>query len=180
MRSNIMRSGVALAAFAGVTAATAGVGSLISPRPSSPATQQWFQRLRKPRFQPPAAVFGPVWSVLYTTIAISGFRTWRAPRSPARSRALRWWAIQLALNGAWSPLFFGRKNPRAALADSALLWASAANYTRLASHVDKSAAWILAPYLGWLTFATALNAAIVRKNDPAPDADPACGEHDPP
>lgn len=101
---------------------------------------------------------------MYPVIAWSGYRTFRAPPSPERSRALAYWATQLGLNAAWSPLFFGAHRPRASLADSALLLAAAGNYTRHARKVDKVAARAMWPYLGWLTFATALNAEIVRRN----------------
>jgi len=156
-------SATALALIGGATLAAAALGAIASPA-SSPGTQRWFRRLRKPSIQPPDSVFGPVWSALYPTIAWSGYRTWRSPDSPERDRALRWWGVQLGLNGLWSPLFFGWKQPSAALLDSGLLLASAGNYVRHARRVDKPAAWMLAPYLAWLGFATLLNAEIVRRN----------------
>jgi translocator protein len=152
-----------LALMGGATLAVAALGGLVSPG-RSPSTQRWFRRLNKPAFQPPPAAFGAVWSALYPTIVASGYRAFRAPPSPERSRALRWWGVQLGLNGLWSPLFFGLRRPRTALADSALLLAAAGNYVRHAQRVDKPAAWMLAPYLGWLGFATLLNAALVRRN----------------
>jgi benzodiazapine receptor len=105
-----------------------------------------------------------VWSLLYPSIAWSGYRTFRAQPSPARTRALAFWGAQLGLNAAWSPLFFGLHQPKASLVDSALLLAAATNYTRHAGKVDKAAAIAMWPYLGWLTFATVLNADIVRRN----------------
>lgn len=152
-----------LALLGGTTLAVAALGGLFSPG-RSPRTQRWFKRLKKPAFQPPPPAFGAVWSALYPSIVASGYRAWRAQPSPERARALRWWGVQLGLNGLWSPLFFGLHKPKAALADSALLLAAAGNYVRHAHRVDKPAAWMLAPYLGWLGFATVLNAALVRQN----------------
>jgi benzodiazapine receptor len=127
----------------------------------------WFRALRKPSFQPPDRVFGPVWTVLYATIAYSGWRIWRSNASRTRSRALGLWGTQLALNGAWTPLFFGARRPRAALVDIIALDLAAAAYAAVASRIGRQAAATFVPYLGWLGFATALNARIVTKN---PDA----------
>ena len=139
------------------------LGALVSPGRSS-ATQRWFKRLRKPPFQPPDKLFGPVWSLLYPSIAWSGYRTFRAPPSQERTRALTLWSAQLGLNAAWSPLFFGLHKPKASLADSALLLATTLGYAQQARRVDKAAALSMLPYLGWLTFANLLNAEIVRRN----------------
>ena len=130
----------------------------------SPSRQRWFKRLNKPSYQPPDKVFGPVWSLLYPTVAWSGYRTFRAAPSAPRSRALALWGTQLGLNAAWSPLFFGLRRPKASLADSALLLAAALGYAQQARRVDKAAALAVLPYLGWLGFATLLNAGIVRRN----------------
>lgn len=124
----------------------------------------WYRVLRKPPLQPPNRVFGPVWSVLYGAIAYSGWKVWRAPKSPERSRALALWAAQLGLNGAWTPLFFGARRPKLALADLAALDAAATAYAAAAAEVDRTAALVVAPYLAWLGFATYLNAEIVARN----------------
>jgi translocator protein len=157
------RNGAVLALMTGATLGAAALGALASPARSL-RTRAWFRHLRKPPFQPPDNVFGPVWGMLYPSIALSGYRTFRAPDSVDRRRALRWWGAQLGLNGLWSPLFFGAHKPIAALADSALLFGAASRYVRHARNVDRAAAWMLTPYLGWLAFATVLNAEIVRRN----------------
>ena len=154
------RKTTAMIAFGALTGTTAGLGALAS-RPSGSA---WFRALDKPPFQPPDWVFGPVWSVLYGMIAASGYRTWRAPRSAHRSRALALWGIQLGLNGLWSPIFFGKKAPVAALVDVSFLLGTTAGYVSAARKADRTAAWLAAPYLGWVAFATVLNAEIVRRN----------------
>jgi tryptophan-rich sensory protein len=152
----------ALLGFAGITAVAALAGRSATRRGLSP----WYEQLRKPPFQPPAQIFAPVWTVLYGAIALSGWRVYRRPKSAERERALRLWATQLGLNGAWSWLFFGRHRPRASLADSALLLVTAAEYAKVARPLDPTAAWLFAPYLGWLAFATLLNEEIVRRNPP--------------
>jgi len=105
-----------------------------------------------------------MWTGLYGLIAASGLRTYAAPKGPRRRAALGLWAAQLALNGLWPRLFFGRRRPRAALVDSALLLATSAAYAGIARRVDPTASKLFAPYLGWLAFATLLNAEIVRRN----------------
>lgn len=124
----------------------------------------WFRTRRKPSYQPPGWVFGPVWSVLYATIAYSGWRVWRAPDSAARARALKLWGAQLVLNAAWTPVFFGARRPAVALVDLVGLDAAAAAYAAAARKVDARAAAVVSPYLAWLGFATLLNASIVAKN----------------
>jgi tryptophan-rich sensory protein len=127
----------------------------------------WYRSLRKPAFQPPGWVFGPVWNVLYGAIAYSAFRVWRAEPSRARTIALALWGTQVALNAAWTPMFFGARAPRLALADIILLDATASAYTAVASRVDRTASLVTAPYLGWLGFATTLNASIAQLNPTA-------------
>ncbi len=153
-------SRVALGVF---SALTLGAGTL-SARVTGGGEQRWYKRLKKPPFQPPGAVFGPVWTVLYGFIAVSAWRVWNRPAGPARSRALALWALQLGLNSAWSWIFFGKHRPRAALLDIAALGPSIAAYAAAARQVDKGAAWMMAPYLGWVAFATLLNEEVVRLN----------------
>lgn len=159
-KTSKIRSALALAAFGGLTAAAAGIGAY--------ATQKgkggWYRALRKPSFTPPDWVFGPVWTVLYGTVALSGWRVYRQPPSPTRSAALAWWAGQLGLNTAWSVLFFGRHKTRAALVDIGLLLGSIAAYMAVTSKVDRTASRMMAPYLAWCSFATLLNEEIVRLN----------------
>lgn len=154
------RSLLWLAVFAGATAVAAGMGASATRR----GRGAWYRGLSKPAGQPPPQVFGPVWTTLYGLMSVSAFRVFRRSPSPVRSRALRIWWTQLALNGAWSPLFFGRHRARLALADLTALTLAVAQYTRAAAQVDRPAAWMMAPYLGWLGYAGWLNLGIVRKN----------------
>jgi benzodiazapine receptor len=148
---------LALVGFGAVTAGAAALGA--HARPGA-----WYRALQKPWFQPPSWVFAPVWTGLYAIIAASGYRVWRAPESKERTTALGFWGVQLTLNAAWSLLFFGKQDPRAALLDIGLLRVSIDAYTRSAERVDPAARWMMAPYRTWVSFATLLNSEIVRKN----------------
>ena len=161
--SAAIRSAASFAAFAGLTAGVAALGSRHTLKTSRGL---WYRVLRKAAFQPPSRAFGPVWTGLYALIATSGHRVFQA-RSPGRSRALALWGAQLGFNAAWSYLFFARRRPKAALVDIGLLFGAIAAYAAAARKVDRPAAWMMAPYLGWVAFASVLNASIVRKNPSA-------------
>lgn len=149
--------------FAAAVAGAAAVGGLAMRGKGRPQGS-WYRGLRKPSFQPPGWVFGPAWTVLYAAIAYSGWRVWKAPPSRERDRALRLWGLQLALNAAWTPLFFGARRPGIALVDIVALDVAASGYAVSARAVDRPAAIIAFPYLAWLGFATLLNATIAAKN----------------
>jgi tryptophan-rich sensory protein len=153
-------SRVRLAGFAAATAAAGAAGAIASRR----GIRVWYRFLRKPPFQPPPQAFAPVWTALYALMAYSAWRVSEAPDSNARRRALGLWWTQLALNAAWSPLFFGLRRPRLALADLALLLAAIGGYTAAARRVDRTAAAAMTPYLAWTLFAGVLNEEIVRRN----------------
>jgi len=160
MLTRSLRSALSLAVFGGLTAAAALVGS----RTTNAKKNRWYRALRKPAFQPPAVVFPVAWTGLYALMAISANRVYTAPASPVRTRALGLWGAQLALNAAWTPLFFGLRRPRLAMADMGALFGAVSAYTAAARHVDPYATWLMAPYLGWLGFAGAINAEIIRLN----------------
>ncbi len=145
----------ALAAAAPVAAASL-VGGLVT-RPEIPG---WYAGLVKPAFTPPNWVFGPVWTVLFAMIALSAYRILSRPPSPARRAALVAFAVQLALNTAWSFAFFGLRSPLAGLLVIVPLWASIALTIARFAPLDRPAAWLLVPYLAWVSYASALNAAI--------------------
>ncbi|MFO0578636.1 MAG: TspO/MBR family protein [Polyangia bacterium] len=155
-----VRSAVSLVALGGLTALAAAIGARATTRGKG----LWYRLLRKPSYNPPDWVFGPVWTVLYTAMAVSAWRLVRRPPSVARNVALGLWGTQLGLNTAWSVLFFGQHKKRAALADLGLLVGSIGGYMAAASKVDRPAALLMAPYLGWSSFAGLLNAEIVRRN----------------
>jgi benzodiazapine receptor len=135
----------------GPVAGAVGVGGLGARR--APET---YARLRKPRWSPPAAAFGPVWSALYAGLGVAGWRLFR--RGSRRTRLLH--ITQLALNGAWPVAFFGLRDKRAALIIIVLLDGVLAAEVVALRREDPVAAALLLPGLGWTAFATALNAAV--------------------
>jgi len=151
---------LAFLGFAAATALTAVVGSRATLRGKEP----WYRLIRKSRLNPPDAVFAPVWTALFVLTAISGYRVWRAAPSPARTRALGLWTAQLVLNASWSRLFFGQHRPTAAFVDLGALLFTLGGYTREAARIDRPAAYLMAPYLGWVGFAGYLNEEVIRKN----------------
>ena len=157
------KSAVGAAIVGGAVVGTAILGSLFNP--ASGSTREWYSRLEKPSFNPPDAVFAPVWTALYVAIALSGHRVWCSAGGRERTKTLALWSAQITLNAAWSPLFFGAKKPVLALGDLLLLVPAVGLYASAARKVDKPAAWLMSPYLAWITFATLLNAEIVRLND---------------
>jgi tryptophan-rich sensory protein len=156
-----MRLRTALTFTGLAAAAAAALGALAAPPREM---RRDYRRLDRPTFAPPPQVFGPVWGVLYPAIALSGARVIAAPASPARSAALALWAAQMALNAAWTPLFFAKRDSRAALADIAALLLLTCAYTAVASRIDRPAAALAVPYAGWIAFAAALNRAIAARN----------------
>ena len=149
-------------AFGGAVAGAALVGSIFTPARGE--TRRWYNSLKKAPFNPPNAVFAPVWTMLYVLIAASGYRVSRAEPHEASTACVRLWGAQMILNGVWSPLFFGLKRPGLALLDQVALLPTILAYIRAASRLDKPAALLMWPYAAWVTFATALNAEIVRRN----------------
>ena len=153
-----MSSRARLLAAAG-PAAAALIGGL-STDPGS----RWFRSLDKPSWYPPPQTFGIVWTALYAGTAwAAGEVLDRADPTQRRSFA-RACAANLVLNTAWSPLFFRAHRPWPATAECAALTVSTGDLVRRAARVSGPAAAVLAPYAGWTAFATALSAAIARRN----------------
>ena len=121
----------------------------------------WYDALNKPSWNPPASVFGPVWTVLYVCIAIAGWRIWRKGRAML---PLWIWAVQLVLNALWSLLFFGLHRPQIALVDIVFLLVSILAFIIVSWRHSRLASWLFVPYALWVSFATALNYTIVRLN----------------
>ena len=133
----------------------------LGTRPGSP----WYRALRKPSWQPPAAVFGPVWTALYAATAGAGASMLERVPVDDRHDVERALWLNMGLNAGWCWLFFTAEKPRWALAEIVLLQASTLDLVRRARAAgDDRAALALAPYVGWNAFATALNVAIVRRN----------------
>jgi benzodiazapine receptor len=136
----------------GTAAAAAGIGSLGSRR-----APQVYPRLDKPAWAPPAGLFGPAWTALYAAIGVAGWRLWT--RDAGRT-VLALHVTQLALNAAWPSTFFAARNRTAALAVIAVLDVTIAAEIAVAVRKDRTSAALLAPYLIWSLYATALTAAV--------------------
>ena len=119
----------------------------------------WYVTLAKPVFNPPNWLFGPVWTLLYLLMGISLWLVWRS-KSKFKSIAILFFSIQLLLNILWSIIFFGLKSILGALIEIILLWALIIITIILFHRISKTAAWILLPYILWVTFAAILNFSI--------------------
>lgn len=137
--------------------AAAAFGSLFTPG-------EWYAQLDRPEWTPPDWLFGPVWILLYAAMAVSAWLVWRQAGFFAARPALVCYAIQLGLNAAWSWLFFGLQRPDLAFAGIVMLWLSILMTIILFARIRSLAAWLLAPYLAWVTFAAVLNYSIWRLN----------------
>lgn len=141
-----------------------GAGGVIT----ASAIAGWYAELAKPPWNPPSWLFGPVWTALYIAMGIAAWRIWRRGTVPGASPALRAdvrsallvYVAQLALNAGWTPVFFGLKRIDFALAIIVVLLVAIVETVRRFYRLDRPAALLLLPYLGWVAFATALNGSI--------------------
>jgi tryptophan-rich sensory protein len=145
--------------FALATFAVAALGSVANQT----SIDSWYATLERPWFAPPNAVFGPTWTVLYVTIAIAGYLLWDADGSRRRP-ALALWGVQLALNLAWSVVFFGLRSMEGGLVVIVALLASIIALMLVAGRLRPVVSWLLLPYAAWVSFATALNAGYLVLN----------------
>lgn len=137
--------------------AVAAFGGLFRPG-------EWYAQLQKPAWTPPNWLFGPVWTVLYTLMAVAAWLVWQQGGWAAQRWALGAFLLQLLFNGLWSPLFFGLRKPGLAFADIGLLWLALLATLILFWKVRPLAGALLVPYLVWVTFAAALNFTLWRLN----------------
>lgn len=146
----------ALVAFLAVTFAAAAVGSWAT----LDNVRTWYPTIAKPSWTPPNWLFGPVWSLLYTLMAIAAWRVWRTREGTEAREVLKLYGAQLGLNTLWSILFFTLHLPGVALIEIAALWTLLLTAQLRFGRADRLAGFLWAPYLAWVSFATALNAAI--------------------
>jgi tryptophan-rich sensory protein len=154
------RSAAVLILWLAVCLGVGSAGAVFTAR----SVDTWYPPLVKPPWNPPGWVFGPVWTTLYVMMALAAWLVWRRRGFRGAAAAFRWFALQLALNALWSPLFFGLQNPRAALVDVVLLWAAIAGTVIAFWKRSRPAGILLLPYWLWVSFAAALNFAIWRLN----------------
>jgi translocator protein len=152
-----MRSALALGGWLALTFAAASLGALFLPG-------EWYAALKKPSWNPPNWIFGPVWTALYTIMAVAAWLVWRRGGFVRQRTPLTLFFVQLLLNAMWSPLCFGAKSLGLALVDIMFLWIALTATLIAFGKTFWPAGALLAPYLAWVTFATGLNFALWQLN----------------
>jgi translocator protein len=136
------------------------IGTLITET----GANSWYAGLQKPTFQPPNWIFGPVWTVLYIMIAISGWLVYAQEKSSIRKFVLQVYAAQLLLNLLWTFLFFGLQSPLLALFDAVILVCTIFYYIVISRNLARWAALLFVPYGIWVSFAALLNLSLWMLN----------------
>lgn len=161
-----------------VTEIVGSIGTIFT----APAIGTWYASLAKPAFTPPDFIFAPVWIILFALMGIAAGLVWGSKEKGSRKnksgrkgttffgigwdklKALVLFDTQLILNVIWSYFFFGLRNPALALAEIILLWVAIAATIYYFRRIDSRAAWLMIPYIAWVTFAVLLNVGIVGLN----------------
>lgn len=143
-----------------LTEAVGGLAGLLTRE----ATEIYNSTIVKPALSPPAIVFPIVWAILYALMGIGAARVWMAPLSPARTRSLRLFLLQLGFNFFWSIIFFNFQAFGFAFFWLAALWILIVRMTLSFYEVDRLAAWLQVPYLLWVLFAAYLNFGVWKLN----------------
>lgn len=149
-----------LGAFVAVCLTISAIGGWVT----AGSVGTWYRTLQKPVFNPPDWLFAPVWTLLYLMIALAGWRVWRSRGLTGARAGMTAYAAQLALNLAWSFLFFGGRMIGIALAEIVFLLGAIGVNAVLFWRTDRLAGWLLAPYAAWVAFACILNFALWRLN----------------
>lgn len=141
------------------------IAGLIGSVFTMPSIPTWYAALKKPSFSPPNWLFGPVWIVLYVLMGISLYIVWKKRLKNKEIRVgILLFGIQLVLNTLWSIIFFGLQNPMYAFVEIVVLWFAITLTIYHFWKIDKKAAYLLIPYILWVTFASILNFSIWRLN----------------
>jgi len=148
-----------------VAVAVVFVASAIGGAATGPNIPTWYATIEKPWFTPPNYVFGPVWTILYVMLAFAFWRILRLPADTAgRGGAIVWFIVQMALNALWSVAFFGQRSPELGLVVIAGLWLAIVGAMIAFLRLDRLAGSFFIPYIAWVSYAAALNVAIVLLN----------------
>ncbi len=151
---------VGLVLLVAICLGAAGLGSMAT----TPEIAGWYRGLAKPSWNPPAWLFGPVWTVLYLMMAVAAWMVWRSGEYRIAQRPLVWFAVQLASNIAWSWIFFGLHQPGWAFVEILALWLAIVITTIRFFERSKVAGSLMMPYLLWVSFASVLNFTLWRLN----------------
>ena len=160
MKVILKQNRLALAFFIALTFGAAFIGSIFT----SSSVDSWYRELIKPAWTPPGWIFGPVWTLLYLAMAIAAWLVWRQRAFSNVTAVLLLFAVQLVLNAAWSAVFFGLQNPGLAFLNIVLLWGAIVATMIAFWRIIALAGWLFVPYILWVTFAAALNLAILQMN----------------
>ena len=152
-----LRSALGLAGFLVLCFSAAAFGSQFMPG-------EWYAVLKKPTWNPPNWIFGPAWSALYTIMAVAAWLVWRRGGFKLNRLPLSLFLTQLLLNALWSWLFFGLKIPAFAFGEIVLLWLGIGGTIVAFWPRQRAAAWLLVPYLLWVSFASVLNFTLWQLN----------------
>ena len=156
-----MKKAVTLIVFI-VVCELAGILGSVFTTPSIPG---WYAGLAKPSFNPPSWLFGPVWTILYALMGVAAWLVYeKGVKRPDVKKALSVFAAQLILNALWSIVFFGAQMILGAAVIIVLLGAMILLTIRLFGKISKPAAWLLVPYILWVSFATVLNISLYVLN----------------
>lgn len=153
-----LRNMVVLAGLILLCLGTGAIGGWVT----SGAIDSWYRTIAKPDWTPPDWIFAPVWTALFIMMAVAAWLVWRAEDRVKPAMVL--FFSQLALNLAWSFLFFGARSPGMALMDIAFLWLTVLATMLAFFDRSKLAGWLFVPYLAWVSFAALLNFTIWRMN----------------
>jgi benzodiazapine receptor len=160
-RSNLRRDLVFAALAIGAVVAVSVLGQIAT----YPNLAPWYAGLAKPAFNPPNWVFAPVWTTLYALMAFALWRVLRLPpRTAGRALALRLFFLQLALNAAWSWMFFAAHSPLLGFVNIVPQLVLVLATLKVAAGIDKAAAWCLVPLASWVAYASVLNFSLLWLN----------------
>ncbi len=136
---------IGLVVFIVVCLGAGGLGAIAT----TPEIEGWYQTIDKPSWNPPDYVFGPVWTTLFVMMAVAAWMVWKPEGFQPAAMPLTLFAIQLALNVAWSWIFFGMHQPGWALVEIVVLWLAIVATTVAFFRCSKLAGWLMVPYLAW-------------------------------
>jgi benzodiazapine receptor len=151
---------IGLVVFVAMCLGVGGLGAMAT----TPEIQGWYKTLAKPSWNPPDSVFGPVWTTLFVLMGVAAWLVWQQGGFKAAAKPLSLFAVQLALNVAWSWIFFGLHQPGWAFVEIVVLWLAIVTTPVAFFRCAKVAGWLLVPYLAWVSFASVLNFTIWRMN----------------
>ncbi len=151
---------IMLAVFLAICLGAAGLGAIAT----TAEIDGWYKMIEKPSWNPPAYIFGPVWTTLYVMMAVAAWFVWKPTGLKAAKTPLTLFAVQLALNIAWSWIFFRFHQPGWAFVEIVVLWLSIVATTIAFFSRSKIAGWLMVPYVVWVSFASVLNFTIWNLN----------------